>query len=309
MFHRIQQFDVLIAFYMVLMLWGCRNDAPRAAAETSDNNCQKLLEQLTAVNEAERFEVVGAAKSQIGHTDPKEIEGAVTSLRPKNLSTLIYICIETRSPVLYHVSPPARQTLENSTGSYPNIAYYYARVNPDDGLKALFGLYERYPDKRLPVCLAIGEVRKKEASDFLLAQAKAVKAEGGTVTYMLAGLKHSRRSIGERDLDWFLMRSLDREELIALSELDFEVSVDKVKTFWKSGGAKRFFAIELVMGQPDRLFNALCWMIDQYMNAGDTDTVKQLIMSDSMRSVTAPRVQEFRQLTLKKLQRMVPNYR
>jgi hypothetical protein len=182
-------------------------------------------------------------------------------------------------------------------------------VNPDDGLKALFGLYERYPDKRLPVCLSIGEVRKKEAGNFLLAEAKAVKAEGGTVTYMLAGLKHSCRSIGESNLDWFLMRSLDREELIALSELDFELAIDKVKTYWKSGGAKRFFAIELVMGQPDRLFDAFCWMIDQYMNAGDTDTVKQLIMSDSLRTVTAPRVQEFRQITLKKLQRMVPNYR
>jgi hypothetical protein len=261
-----------------------------------------LLERLTAVDEAERFRVIGAAKSQIGQVDPKDVEHALTSLQPKNLSTLIYVCIETRNPVLYHLSPPARQALENSPGSYPNIAYYYARVNPDDGLKALFGLYERHPDKRLPVCLAIGEICRKEAGNFLLAEAKAAKAEGGAVTHMLAGLKHSCRSIGETDLDWFLKQSLDREELIALSELDLEVPVDKAKAYWQSGGVKRFFATELIMGRPDRLFDALRWMIDQYMDAGDTDTVKQLMMSDSMRSATVPRVREFRRLTLKKLQ-------
>jgi hypothetical protein len=301
MSHRIKPFDILIAIYLVIIVWGCHNDAPKAASEP-DNNDKKLLERLTSVDEAERFEVIDGAKSLIGHTSPKEVEDVLTSLRPKNLSTLIYACIETRNPVLYHLSPPARQALENATGSYPNIAYYYARVNPNDGLKALLSLYERYPDKRLAVCLAIGEVCQKEATDFLLTEAKAVKAKGGTVTYMLAGLKHPCRSIGEADLDWFLMQSLDREELIALSELDFELPVDKVKEYWKSGGAKRIFTIELIMGHPDELFDALRWMIDQLMNAGDTEMVKLLMMSDSMRSVAAPRVQKFRQKTLKKLQ-------
>ena len=303
MFHRIQPFDVLIIFCLMLIYCGCHNHAPKAVSKASVNDRQKLLKRLTAVSEADRFETIEAAKSQFRHTDPKEVEIILTSLRPKNVSTLIYICIETRNPVLYHLSPPARQALENSAGSYPNIAYYYARVNPDDGLNALFGLYERHPDKRLPVCLALGEVCKKEASDFLLAKAKAVKGKGGTVTYMLSGLKHSCRSMGETDLDWFLMQSLDREELIALSELGFDLPADKVKTYWKSGGIKRLFAIERILGQPDKLFDVLRWMIGRYMNTGDTETVKQLMMSDSMRSAAAPRVQEFRRLTLKKLHR------
>jgi hypothetical protein len=302
----IQLLDVLIAVFLAPILWGCHNDVPKAALASGDKNHQQLLERLAAVDEAERFEAIDAAKSKIGQMDPKEIEVALTSLRPKNLSTLIYVCIATHNPVLYHLSPPARQALENSAGSYPNIAYYYARVNPGQGLKALFGLYERHPDKRLPVCLAIGEVCQKEAGDFLLAEAKAAKEEGRAVTHMLSGLKHSCRSIGEAELDWFLMQSLDREELISLSELNFEIPVDKVKAYWKSGGVKRFFAIELVMGQPDKPFDALCWMIDQYLDAGDTDTVKQLMMSDSMRSAAGPRIKEFRRLTLKKLKDQGP---
>jgi hypothetical protein len=298
----IQLLDMLIVVCLAPILCGCHNDVPKAAWAAGDKNHPKLLERLTAVDEAERFEVIDAAKSQIGHMEPKEVEVALTSLRPKNLSTLIYVCIESRNPVLYQLSPPARQALENSPGSYPNIAYYYARVNPDNGLKVLFGLYERHPDKRLPVCLAIGEVCQKEARSFLLAKAKAVKAKGRPVTHMLAGLKHSCRSFGEAELDWFLRQSLDREELIALSELNFELPVEKVKTCWQSGGVKRFFAIELVMGQPDKLFDALRWMIDQYLNAGDTNTVKQLMMSDNMRSAASPRVKELCRLTLKKLQ-------
>ncbi len=173
----IQLLDVLIAVCLAPMLWGCHSDVPKAAWAAGDKNHPKLLERLTAVDEAERFEVIDAAKSQIGHMEPKQIEVALTALRPKNLSTLIYVCIETHNPVLYHLSPPARQALENSPGSYPNIAYYYARVNPDNGLKALFGLYERHPDKRLPVCLAIGEICQKEARSFLLAKAKGGKSK------------------------------------------------------------------------------------------------------------------------------------
>jgi hypothetical protein len=298
-----RSFYILIVLYLVCMFWGCHNDAPKPASLTGDNNHHKLLEQLTAVNEAERFEVLQTAKSKIGHMESKDVEAALTSLRPKNVSTLIYTCIKTSNPVLYHLSPPARQALENSTGSFPNIAYYYARVNPDEGLKALFGLYERYPDKRLPVCLAIGEVCQKEAGDFLRSEAKAVKTDGGMVTHLLAGLKHSCNSIGEVDVEWFLTQSLDREELIALSELNVELSIDRVKTYWKSGGPKRFFAIESIMGDPDKHFEAFCWLIDQYMKAGDTDTVRQLLMSDGMRSMTVPRIKEFRESILEKIRR------
>jgi len=37
------------------------------------------------------------------------------------------------------------------------------------------------------------------------------------------------------------------------------------------------------------------------MDAGDKDTVRQLLMSDGMRTVDAPRVREFREATLHKL--------
>jgi hypothetical protein len=303
---RIQPVVVLIALHLVLMLGGCHRDAPKAASATSHNDCQMLLQRLTDANEAERFGVIGAARSRIGEMGAKEVAAALTALRPKNVSTLIYVCIKTRNPVFYRLSPSARQSLENSPGSFPNIAYYYARVNPGEGLNALFGLYERHPDKRLPVCLAIGEVCQKEAGNFLLAEAKTVKTQGGMVTDMLSGLKHSCRSMGENNLDWFLAQSLDREELIVLSELTLSLPFDKIKTYWKSGGVKRLFAIELIMGQPAKLFDALCWMIDQYMKAGDTDTVRQLMMSDGMRSATSPHVQKFRRSTLNKLHPISP---
>ena len=42
-------------------------------------------------------------------------------------------------------------------------------------------------------------------------------------------------------------------------------------------------------------------MIGQYMDAGETDTVRQILMSDGMRAVDALRVREFRDATLHKL--------
>jgi len=299
--YRFHLFDLLIVLSLVTLIMGCHEETPNTAFASNNTNNQKLLEQLTDTNESERFSVLEAAKKKIGDIDSKHIEATLTSLRQKNVSTLIYVCIKTSNPILYRLSPPARQALENSTGSFPNIAYYYARVNPDEGLDALIRLYERYPDKRLPICLAIGEVCQKKANEFLLAEAKAIKAKGGMVTDMLAGLKHSCHFISDRDLEWFFMQSLDREELIILSELDFTLPLDKVKAYWKSGGAKRFFAIEYIMGAPDKHFEALNWMIDQYMDAGDADTVRQLLMSDGMRTVDAPRVRKLRDATLQKV--------
>ncbi len=78
------------------------------------------------MNEAERFKVIEEAKRIIENIDVNDIEIILTSLQPKNVSTLVFVLMEKQSDTLYKLNIPARKAIENSQGSFPNIAYYYA---------------------------------------------------------------------------------------------------------------------------------------------------------------------------------------
>ncbi|MEJ2643229.1 MAG: hypothetical protein P8010_27110, partial [Desulfosarcinaceae bacterium] len=94
---------------------------------------------------------------------------------------------------------------------------------------------------------------------------------------------------------------LNREETIALSELDLNLPPDRLKTLWQAGGRDRFLAVEVILGAPQTHFETLRWMVDRYLRAGDKNTVRELMHSDSMRSVSDKRLVEFREATLAKL--------
>lgn len=287
----------LLMATMVTLL-GCPSGPPKSEPAVKGIAHEALLKRLTAMDEAIRFEVIEPAMELTGQLSSEDVESILTDLRPKNVSTLIYVCIQTKNKLLYGLKPPARNTLENSTGSFPNLAYYYARVAPVQGLAELLRLYDQHPGERLPISLAMGEVCRPEAFEFLLSQARRIKNAGGEVTAQLAGLKRSCTAVKTEDIEWMLARELDREEIIALSELASGLPSKSLKTLWIAKGQKRFFTIQVILGAPDTHFDSLRWMIDQYLRAGDQDTVRQLMFSDSMRSATVQRVIDFREATL-----------
>jgi hypothetical protein len=287
----------------LVMPWGCPIETPEAQPDAGTLSGMDLLRGLTAMQERTRFDLLETAKKNIDQLAMKDIESALTTLRQKNVSTLIYVFMETKNKRLYQLGPPARRALENSAGSFPNIAYYYARVNPAAGLPALLRLYEQQPKYRLAICLALGEVCQSDAGDFLLTQARHHKRRGEDITPFLSGLKTSCSPVKTEALDWFLKQNLNREELIALSEMDLALPPARLKEFWQAGGQRRFFSIQVILDEPDTHFEVLEWLIAQYLDAGDTETIEQWMHSDSMQAATAKRVIVLRESTLKKIRR------
>jgi hypothetical protein len=293
------QCGLLLVF--LTMLLACSREPPKSAADELNTPAAELLKQLTAVDEAERFAVLDRAKERIGHIDVEEVEDALTALRPKNVSTLIYVCIQVKSRLLFGLPSAAQKALEHSAGSFPNLAYYLARVDSDIGLPVLLDLYERHPAHRMAICLAIGETCHPKAVGFLLEQARRIKITGGEIVAHLAGLKHSCRGIDRATVDWLLTQELTREETIALSELALDLPPERLRTLWQAGGRRRFLAVEIILGAPLAHFETLRWMVDQYLMAGDKNTVRQLMHSDGLRSVSDERLIEFRESTLAKI--------
>ena len=303
----LMELRIKFAPYLLLIAlavhWGCPIEAPKAQPNAGALSGMDLLRGLTAMEERTRFALLETAKKNINQLALKDIEVTLTALRQKNVSTLIYVFMETKNKRLYQLRPPARQALENSAGSFPNIAYYYARVNPAAGLPALRRLFEQQPRYRLAISLALGEVCHSDASDFLLSQARQHKRRGEDITPFLSGLKTSCSPVKTEALDWFLKQNLNREELIALSEIDLALPSARLKELWRAGGQGRFLAIQIILGEPNTHFEVLEWLIAQYLDAGDTETIEQWMHSDSMQAATAKRVIVLRESTLKKIRR------
>jgi hypothetical protein len=283
-----------------VLFWGCHGDTSEADPVPVDQ-AMALLTQLTSTKESERFKAQAPAIHHMGAISHRELETVLTSLRKKNVSALIYVCIKTGNDGLYKLSPPAVMVLESAAGAFPNIAYYYARVRPSSGLEKLFRLYHRYPANRLPICLALGELDRSEAHRFLLAEARKIKTAGKGVYAHLCGLKSAADVVGSKDVFWMLDQKLDREEIIALAQVGVQLSDAQLKTLWQSGAARRNYALQSILGDPEAYFNVLCWVMNQYLDIGDSDIARQLLLSDSLRLSSSRRVQQYRKTVLQKI--------
>lgn len=294
-----KQYLVIICTIWV-MLWGCHSDTSKAESMPVDQS-MALLTKLTSPHESERFRAQTSAIQRMEEITLRKIEDTLTALRQKNVSTLIYVCIKTQNDALYRMSPPAKMAIENADGAFPNIAYYYARVNPLSGFNELASLYRRYPEHRLPICLALGELKQPDARHFLLTQARKTKSAGESVVAHLHGLKGASNAIDPSQVLFMLDQRLGREEIIALAELDVSLSDSQLQMLWRSGAAKRSFALQSVLGDPEAYFDSLRWIIKQYFDAGQLDIVHQLMLSDSMRMASNERVKQYREAILKKI--------
>lgn len=268
----------------------------------SKENVETLLDQLTSPREAERFRAMKKLKTQLERIRVKNVEHALTSLRKKNVSTLIFLLMEAGSDVLYGIGLPARRAAENSEGSFPNIAFYYARVTPRKGLPELYRLYGKHREQRLAICKAIGETGDSGALKFLMAEAKAEKMAGASAFPFIAGLQSSDRTMSRDAIEWFLEQDLDREEIILLSRLRTSLDQSELVSFYDKGEKKKIYATEHIFRKPDIYFEALCSVIDKELENRQYDKVRQMMMSDSIRRCRDQRVRQYRETVLRRIE-------
>lgn len=259
-----------------------------------------LLMALTSPKEAERYQAIETAQKRSGLFRPVEIESTLTAIREKNVSALIFIFMEARNDILYRLGVPARMALENSPGSFPNIAFYYARIRTTEGVKSLIRLYDTHEDQKMAICKAIGESGAPEGLSFLLNKTEKAKSAGSRIP-LLAGLKAFRRTIDKARIISFLGLELDREEIILLSQLKTDFSADEVIALYRGNNRQRAYALEYIFTSPEQHFKALQFIIDEMMERKQFDRVRELIMSDRIRSSTDERVRNFRETTLKQI--------
>lgn len=265
--------------------------------DDADQQAAALLTQLTSQTEFVRFQALEAAGRRDSPFAAAQIENALIDLRPKNLSTFIFFFLEKRNPILYELMGTAKKTLENSEGSFPNIAYYYARVHPSDGLKRLFLLFETRADQKMAVCKAIGETRSAEGTAFLLEKTKTAELPGSRMP-QLAGLKVSGGTIPKVHITSLLGEDLDREEIVLLSQLKTDFSDREIISLYRGNKRQREYALESIFMKPEDHFEALRFVINEMLAQGQSDRIRELLMSDRIRRSTDERVVKFRETIL-----------
>jgi len=259
-----------------------------------------LLMKLTSPKEAERYQAIESAQKRSGLFRADEIENALTAIREKNVSALIFVFMEARSDILYRLGVPARMALENSAGSFPNIALYYARIRPGEGVKALIRLYDTQDDQKMAICKAIGESGSPEGLSFLLTKTEKAGSAGSRIP-LLSGLKAFRRTIGKSHIVSFLGMELDREEIILLSQLKTDFSGDELIALYGGNNRQRAYALEYIFTTPEQNLKALEFIINEMMERKQFDRIRELMMSDRIRNSTDARVSNFRESILKQI--------
>lgn len=287
--------------FLLIILTGTVFQA--AGAGSRPEKAEDILNQLVSPDEAERFKAMDKIKGQEALVTVRDIEQSLASLRKKNVSTLIFVLMEKGSDILYRAGIPAKMTLENSEGSFPNIAYYYAKIQPEKGLKELYRLYGKHSNERMAICKALGEVGVQEAMDFLMTEALREKRAGNSIIAHLAGLQHSGRIMEQSKIGHFLEQNLDREEIILLSRFNTDLDSDKLRAFYTEGGRKKTYAVEYVFREPGVHFNVLCFMTDTEIEKQNYDTVLQWMMSDSIRQSKDERVRQYRESVLARIRK------
>jgi len=262
---------------------------------------------IVSPDEAVRFQLLEKAKIRLEDAPPSEIEILLTSFGKKNVSTLLFVLMKTRNDGLYHVSTPARMAAENSDGSFPNIAYYYARVNPSQGIESLFRLYDRHKFQRLPICMGIGLTQSQKGVEFLLNEAKRLKPLGEDIYAQISGLKTANYRLDTDEIKWFLNTDLNREEFIAITQLQANVSRTDLIDIYHASMIGRSYAIQHVFGYPDLHMNALQDIISAEIEKGRYQYVYQLMMSDRMRTTQNRALQEFREKTISQVTPFLEN--
>lgn len=294
----------IIIILVMLIFLGCNEKLTQCLTPASKGHDKIifLLRQLTSSDEAERFRAIEEAKKQIASMDINNIETTLTSLRKKNVSTLIFVLMEMRSEAIYKLSLIAKKAVENSEGSFPNIAYYYARVNPQKGLSELFRLYKEDIINHMSICKAIGEVGTQDALNFLITRVKEERKADKEIVTLLAGLQSYNRVINNEEIQFLLEQNLTRGEIILLSKLKTNFTQQSLTSLWKANNQKKTYAIEYVLSNPSANFETLQAIIKHELAAKRRDTVLQFMMSDNIQRTKDENIRKFRESIINSIQ-------
>lgn len=266
----------------------------------SERDAGELLERLTSPVESIRFQALESIRRSAVSFSREEIEAVLTRIRDKNVSTLIFFLMETGNDILYRVEIPARMTVENSEGSFPNIAFYYARFSRPEGVRSLFRLFETHDNQRMAICKALGETGSPEAAGFLLKKAELAGKAGSRVP-MFSGLNALHQSLDKSKITSFLKSELDREEIILLSQLKTDFTPVELMTLYKWGNRQQMYALEHVFNSPEKNTKAIRLIIDDMFEKKQFDRIRELLSSDRIRNSTDERIRKFREATLKRI--------
>lgn len=288
---------------MIFISYGCKREQSRFSIPSSSDRKDYIiiLNKLTSTDEDERFGVIEEAQRIIENMDINDIEVVLTSLRPKNISALVFVLMERQRDTLYKLNIPARKAVENSQGSFPNIAYYYARVDPKKGLPELLRLYKEHGEYRNQICKALGEVGTPEALNFLLIHARKEKKAGKHIISLLAGLHAYKGIISNKEILFFLEQQLDREEIILLSKLKTKFNQQELLGLWTDGNQKKLYAIEYTLDNPSSNFEVLKAIVDYELENNNWDYIIQLMMSDNIRRSEDEYIKKYRERIISKI--------
>lgn len=268
--------------------------------ESQGHQNEVLLARLISPKESVRFQVLEAVRERSQRFSLKEVERALTQVGEKNVSSLIFIFMETQNDILYRLEPPAKRVLENTQGSFPNIAYYYARVCSSQGLKALFALYETHEDSKMAICKAIGETGNPKGAAFLLKETERMQPPGSRIP-MLAGLTVFRLTLDKSRIASLLKAELDREEIILLSELKTNFTAKELVSLYKGSSRECAYALEYIFRAPEDHFEALRFIINEMLSQKQFDRARELMMSDRIRRSSDERVRKLRESVLERV--------
>ncbi len=282
----------LLIFYMVVALFYVDTQSSAMAAPLIQQ--ETLCYKLTSPLEKERYSVLQQAMNQASLTESKDLKECLTSLREKNFSTLIYVLMEVKNPVLYEIDSLAKKALEHSNGSFPNIAYYYGRVNCEKGIKELFRLYKIFDNQKLFICKALGETKTDEAINFLISEAKFQKKAGEDILSFLAGLRDSKSVIDKAVIEYFLSTQINREELIALSCLQTNLTEEDILHFYNNEGNKNKYVIQYLFSKPVKHFKCIQRIVKQELDSKNYEKILQWMKSDSFRLIKNDEIQDYR---------------
>lgn len=255
---------------------------------------------IVSLDEAERFTALESLRTGKTVLTEDATTAILTDPRPKNVSTLLFRLMESGSDLVYRLPPPALMTAETATGAFPNIAYYYARIRPQDGLAALQRLYSARPDQRMAVCKAMGETGLPEAGAFLL---REMNEKDPDLISLLAGYRLMNASLPAVQVNGLLSRSLNRDELVTLAKTPADFSESDLNALFAAGDARtRFYVTETAFFRPDVYLGVIERIVSDLLKKGDADAVRRLMMSDGIRRSRDARVREYRDEVLKRLE-------
>ena len=293
----------LLLFYIVFALFSSMDRSSARPAQ------EILWYQLTSPLETERYAALEQAMAQVDLIDVKDLENCLTSLRKKNVSTLIFVLMKSKNVVLYEINSLAQKALEHSDGSFPNIAYYYGRVNCEKGLKELLRLYKTFENQKLFICKAIGEIGTDEAVNFLISEAEVQKEAGKNIVPFLAGLKESKTVIDKMLIEYCLSSQINREELIALSYLHTNLTREDILCLYDKGEKQQEYVIQYLFSKPIKNFKIIQSIIQKELDSKEYEKILQWLRSDSLCLVKNHEIQEYRKKIITLIRELTSNTR